>query len=216
VIIQSGKLGVYFEVRDGSDDDEAVVREMWTEDVYQMPELNKDSVLVDIGANIGAVTVWAASQDAKVVAVEPQPDNRALLERNIERNLLTDLVTIVPAAVGADSGVGFITAEQGGSRLRPVRFPDTAEVPVMGLDELFETHAPDGCDVLKMDVEGSEYQIIAGADLETLSRIGYLTIEFHGAPDDVFGLMVAKIAKLFNTHILGAPERGGYIYARRY
>jgi hypothetical protein len=42
-------------------------------------------------------------------------------------------------------------------------------------------------------------------------------MEFDAEPETgVFGQLVTKIASDFHTEILGSPERGGYIYARRY
>lgn len=199
-----------FTTRDGSPSDEAVIREMWAEDVYQLRIVNLDgATLVDIGANIGAVSVWAASQGARVIAVEPEPDNLKYLRMNIADNGVD--VTVDPVAVSDQAGTGFIAAGHGHSQLA-----DTGtEVAVCTLAELLDRNNVTEC-VLKVDIEGSEYPLIAGADIDTLKRVTFLTLEFDSATDEVFGAMIAKVAKVFNTHILGSPERGGYIYGHRY
>ncbi|WP_029925465.1 FkbM family methyltransferase [Nocardia otitidiscaviarum] len=209
-----------FTTRDGSPSDEAVIRETWCENVYQIhPEhvARRGAVVVDIGANIGAVTVYAASlgQHVRVLAVEPERDNLNLLMRNVADNNVEGQVTFAEIAISKTAGMGWIMPGHGHSLLGFE--PGTGDpIRVASLAELFAENDITECDVLKVDVEGAEYGIIAGADRDTLAKVRYLTLEFDAAPDDVFGPLVAKLAKTHGIQILGSPERGGYIYARRY
>lgn len=208
-----------FVARDGSPSDEAVIRETWSENVYRIfaSDLGRpDATMIDLGANIGAVSIYAASLNtqARIIAVEPEPDNLKHLWQNIEANGVG--VQVLEAAISSSPGSGWIVPRHGNSILTFAPQPEATQVAVLALADLFDEYAIDECDVLKIDVEGAEYDIIAGADMDTLARIRYLTLEFDAAPDDVFGPMVAKLAKLFGIQILGSPERGGYIYARRY
>jgi FkbM family methyltransferase len=174
--------------------------------------------MVDIGANIGAVSIYAASlgDHVRVLAVEPEPDNLKLLRQNIDDNAVAAQVHVCEAAVSGGRGVGYILPGHGHSVLQADPSPDSTEVSVLSLAGLFEDYGIDECDVLKVDIEGAEYPLIAGADLDTLRRVRYLTLEFDAADDETFGAMITKVAKVFNTHILGSPERGGYVYCRRY
>jgi FkbM family methyltransferase len=203
-----------FTTRDGSPSDEAVIRETWVENVYQIHEsdFSHTGILVDIGANIGAVSVYAASLGATVIAYEPEPDNLALLQQNLADNAVADRVHVHPAAVTDWHGTAQIDPRHGNSRIIE---NGNVTVTSITLNEVF-AELDDGCDVLKMDIEGSEYETIAEADIATLGKIRYLTMEFDAAPDEKFGAMITKIARVFNTHIIGSPERGGYIYGRRY
>ena len=199
--------------------DGVLVRETWVENVYQIHKSDFDGtgVLVDIGANIGTVSVYGASLGAKVIAVEPEPENVRILHENIRRNHVTHQVTVMQTAVHFDSGEGYMTPNRGNGALVFEELPGSTPTSVMTLAELLDQAGVEECDVCKIDVEGSEAYIIAGASLQTLRRIRYLTMEFDGTCDDVaWGLMVTKIAKYGNTHIIGSPERGGYIYSRRY
>lgn len=206
-----------FLTRDGSPSDEAVIRETWVENVYQIhdSDLADTGILVDIGANIGAVSVYAASlgEHVQVIAVEPEPDNLTYLEKNLADNQVADRVQVRAVAVTDWHGTAQIEPRHGNSRI--VDHGSGITVDSITLDQVF-ADLPDGCDILKMDIEGSEREVIAEASLTTLAKIRYLTMEFDAAPDAEFGAMVAKIAKVFNTHIIGSPERGGYIYGRRY
>ncbi|TLF74051.1 FkbM family methyltransferase [Nocardia cyriacigeorgica] len=210
-----------FHTRDGSPSDEAVIRETWVENVYRIHDsdiAHDGATFVDIGANIGAVTVYAASRNprARVIAVEPEPDNLGYLRRNLATNEVGGQVYVVPVAVSAAAGAGWIAARHGNSALTDVEEPGSTRVHIVTLAELFDEHGVREADFLKIDVEGAEYDIIAGTDLATLWRIKAIALEFDAAADHVFGPMIAKLAKVFGIEILGSPERGGYIYGRRY
>lgn len=218
-----------FLVREGSEPDAAVVREAWVENVYQMHpgDFNTSGVFIDIGANIGSVSVQVASwgrdrreagdselPPIRVIGYEPEPDNLRMLSENLARNGVE--ATIHNKAVSSSRGTAWITDGHGGSTLYSSVQPESHEVEVVRLIDVFADNKVDECDVLKIDTEGSEYAIIAGASLAELRRIKYLTMEFHTASDEVFGQMVATLAKVFNSHIIGSPERGGQYYGKRY
>jgi FkbM family methyltransferase len=210
-----------FHTRDGSPSDEAVIRETWVENVYRIHDsdlIRAGATFVDLGANIGAVSVYAASRapGLRVIAVEPEPDNLDLLQRNITTNQVDGQVHIARVAVAAEPGRGWIHAGHGNSTLHHEPDPDGTEIEIVTLAELLDTHSVRECDFLKIDVEGAEYDIIDGADLPTLHRINAIALEFDAVGDDRFGPMIAKLAKVFGIEILGSPERGGYVYGRRY
>jgi FkbM family methyltransferase len=70
---------------------------------------NEGDVLIDIGANVGMYSIWAAAkQNVTVYAFEPESQNYALLCRNIAVNQLQDNVTAYCVAISDD------TAENGG------------------------------------------------------------------------------------------------------
>lgn len=217
MIITAG--GMMFATRPDSVADPAVIREMFDENVYQLHphDLGHTGLLVDLGANIGAVTAWAANlnrtedRHIRVLAVEPQRENRALLERNLSGNGLTEWVTVVPEAIGESAGTALISDEHGGSRLG-----DTGDtVTVVSLDTLL-ADIPE-VDVLKIDTEGAEYPIVRGAQTATLAKARYIVMEYHQTKDRTFGMMVAKLAHTHNLHTFGSPrESGGMLYGRRY
>ncbi len=195
-----------------------VVAESFLENVYRIHHENfqDTGILIDIGANIGVVTVHALTLGAKhVLAVEPEPHNLQYLDTNLTGNNVHNQVTVVAAAVSDTPGTGWISDEYTHSSLVR-RTSGTTKTRVFSLKTLYDYNNITACDVLKIDVEGGEYAIIAGADQETLTRAAYITLEFDAADDATFGAMVTKLAKDFHIEILGSPERGGYIYAHRY
>lgn len=213
---------------DPSDDnnlDWKVVKETWVENVYQIEpsDFNDSGVFVDIGANIGAVSVFVASfnknlavgqKPIKVFAYEPEPHNLELLSKNIKMNEVVSDIKIIPQAVFPESPV--MISNRGGNANVLRKDKDSVEVKAVNLENVFANNNIPVCDVMKIDIEGAEYDVIEDASIEVLQKIKYLTLEFDGGHEEQFGKMVTKLAEVFNLHVLGRPSLGGYIYGRRY
>lgn len=135
-------------------------------------------VCLDVGANVGVYVLQLAhwsGPNGKVIAVEPNPGARTVLEKHVKLNGLTERVAIVPAAVGDAPGSAtlFATGAAGMSRLGApnAALEDTASplaVPVVTLDLLCTSHriSPDW---LLIDIEGYEIAALRGAR-ELISR----------------------------------------------
>jgi FkbM family methyltransferase len=130
---------------------------------------------VDVGAHVGYYTVRMAKRCDKVIAFEPNPENRAKLQRNVELNRLKNVV-IYPYAVGEGRyksrlylayASSTLLEGYGGGR-------SSVEVDVVPLDEVVER-----ADVIKLDVEGYEARVIEGAKNVILSQSPVLEIEHH-------------------------------------
>ena len=134
-------------------------------------------VLVDIGANVGMYTVWAAkTRGVQVYAFEPEAQNYALLNRNI---VLNDLGGRVKAyCLGLSDQVGYSelhlsALEAGGSNHslgERVDFKHEPMTPAYSqgcvaarLDDVVDSGAASVPDHIKIDVDGIEPKIIAGA-----------------------------------------------------
>src|SRR5579864_8826461 len=81
-----------------------VIREVWTDEIYRLPFGITLRYVIDLGANIGAASVWFAKRygsDA-IVAVEADAKNAALLRVNTAP---TGVVEVVEAAVGPSDGI---------------------------------------------------------------------------------------------------------------
>src|SRR5690606_2136755 len=127
--------------------------------------------ILDLGANIGAFSVLAGKLGADVVAVEPQPDNYSHLTENLSLNGLShDRVRALPVACWKHSDGVTISGEYGGTCV------DTqgTHVPTLTLGELVEA-AGRQIDLMKVDVEGSEYAILR--DTEPLACIDRIVME---------------------------------------
>jgi FkbM family methyltransferase len=124
--------------------------------------LRPNDLFVDIGANIGSFTVLSSAVcGARSIAVEPDPDTVRSLERNIEINGIASLATVVRAALGASAGVArFTIGHDTTNQVVTEGGTNTREVPIRTLDEVLDGRQPTA---IKMDVEGYEPEVIAGA-----------------------------------------------------
>jgi FkbM family methyltransferase len=221
-----------FEIRENAEDpsfdhnlDFKVVNETWIENVYRIHDYQfvDGGVFVDIGANIGAVSLFVdnfnKSRDddnkIKVYAVEPEPNNLHLLNHNIKNNA-TENITVVNNAIWHEEAIVSISNRGGNSSILGPEEEEKSEVLAITLETLFSIYDIEEVDVMKIDIEGAEFDLIINTPAETLAKIKILVLEFDKSFDGRFGKMVEKLSKQFGIDILGSPERGGYIYANRY
>lgn len=177
----------------GGHSDLHTFRRVFLSDEYRLRKGPWDTVL-DLGGNIGCVALRVARHARRVIVYEPDPLNLALLERNLSG---LDNVEVVRGAVAGERGQRKLhVAASGRWGARSTLFHDVqaqrvnaadteVEVAVTTLDALFEKHAIGRCDLLKIDVEGAEYEIFGAASRDTLARIERIVGEYHDVyPDD--------------------------------
>lgn len=158
------------------------------------------SVLYDVGANVGTYSIYAARRDraGQVVALEPESQNYAALNRNIALNRLDDRIRAFNLALSDETKLGPLrlsVLETGGANHTFDRPLDHEGRPWEGLfhqgalsftlDELIERFSPPFPNHIKIDVDGLEPKIIAGGR-RTLrdSRVYSLLIEVNeGSPE---------------------------------
>lgn len=223
---------IKFHLRDSYPTDEIVVREIWVENVYEVDpsRLGRDTIVIDVGANIGSFSIYCAFYGSKVLAIEPEPNNITALERNVELNGFKDRIEIFKFGLSNFQGRAWITDEGGGSTIkdnrgkRIWRFLRRSKsdgvrlesIPVTTLDSLFEMNSLEKVDVLKMDVEGSEIDILTATSRENLQKCKYITIEFDIRVGHLLGEAVKKLSETHHVRTMGSWERGGMIFAWLY
>jgi FkbM family methyltransferase len=175
----------------GGHSDFHVFRRIFLSDEYRLRGSRTWDTVVDLGGNAGCFAFRVAAQARRVFVYEPDPFNLAILERNLAG---LRHVAVVPQAVAAQPGTR--TLHTAASRdwagrstlfadLSTARAHSAVEVRVTTLDALFAEHAIERCDLLKIDVEGAEYEILGAASAGTLARIDRLVGEYHDVcPED--------------------------------
>jgi FkbM family methyltransferase len=115
---------------------------------------------LDIGANVGLYTLLFARAGARVFAFEPSPRNIAWLYRTLEANALST-VTVIPWAMAGDDG--FDSFETGDNcAVGHLAAGGRQPVAISSVDRFARRYgvAPD---LMKIDVEGAESLVLAGA-----------------------------------------------------
>lgn len=146
-------------------------------------DLEPGNTFVDIGANVGWFSLLGASlvgPGGRVVAVEPNPSNVALLTKSAGENGFANLEVLTVALSDRSSAVALETDGSNG-RIVPIEGPPQSPVraswvvAAQPLDELLATMALSRVDLVKLDVEGAEPLVLRGA-ASTLARYRPLII----------------------------------------
>ncbi|MEZ5572582.1 MAG: FkbM family methyltransferase [Halioglobus sp.] len=130
--------------------------------------LQPGDVVVDVGANIGYFSVLAASRvgaHGAVFAFEPEPDNFRLLCANAKLNGMEHCIHCVQAALSDHNGKGdlYLSADNFGDHQVYAGDEQRSSVPIVlhhGCEYLADRLVR--IDLLKVDTQGSEYQVIVG------------------------------------------------------
>lgn len=169
----------------------------WSEAAILRRFLPRDGVFLDVGANQGELTLVAArlAPRGRVLAFEPVPEWHARLAENVRLNAFAH-VTLVPAALSDHDGeLEMFTSDdtranasfnEGLSSLQRSEFRHVplGRVSVRRLDDVVRREGLTRVDLVKIDTEGSERQVLAGAS-ETLARFHpMLLVELN---DEAFG-----------------------------
>ena len=137
--------------------------------------------VVDLGANIGCSCLFWSREypDCTVEAFEPHATHLEMLRENLRRNGLEGRVVVHPAAAGIRQGHMFLSDQGMSSRVSAEWRPGDLSVPVV---DFFEVVGDRPIDLLKIDIEGSEYSLLADARFAKLP-VRTLVLEWHPTPD---------------------------------
>lgn len=161
---------------------------------------------VDVGANVGFFAFRMAPLAQRVICYEPAQDNMRQLEANLR---CLDNVTCVRQAVASSPGVvrlyppknpkrsGQYSLDRQGKAIDSTRFE---EIQATTLDDLFDRHRIERCDLLKLDVEGAEYEILYTTSAKTLGKTQALYGEYHNVWSSAWDTRVGTLMDFLRTH----------------
>ena len=168
-----------------------------------LSELKSDDVVYDIGANVGTYTCFLSErlQPNQVVAFEPHPSNLASLRSNLELNN-TDAI-VIERALSDTNGTAeleVVSQERGEGKHSLVADDgeETIKVELATGDQLIKSGEIPAPTVLKIDVEGAEYQVLQGLEQmlqSDLCRLIYVEVHpkhlnnYDTSPKDVEKLL---------------------------
>ena len=167
---------------------EVLVKEVFSDNYKVLSKglaFESGDVILDIGACEGMFSIMMAKlfPQTRVIALEPVPQTFYSLLRNIGLN---GAVNIEPCNVGVAKETGSMVISAcnnnmaGGSSavmtFNPVEHTQIT-VDVLSLDDVFEKYNLAKVKLLKMDIEGLEYDVIYASKL--LGRVENFVGEFH-------------------------------------
>jgi len=141
-------------------------------DKFRLSRLPSDATVLDAGAFVGLYTLKASRYAKRVVSLEPSEQNYRYLESNI---MLNGADNVEPRQVALSSKAGFSRFSQSGTTSTLSEGGQQA-VETTTLDDVVESVGH--VDLLKLDIEGSEYEVFA-ASRSALREIAKITAEIH-------------------------------------
>jgi len=180
--------------------------EIWLDKVYS-PEgykLDQDRVIFDIGANIGIFALFASanSLDGKVYSFEPFTKNAEYFEKNVRESKL-DNVKLFKKAISRDNSERVLEINDSWIKHTLVENQlnsNGTKVDCISLDEALSDI--DKCDFMKIDCEGSEYEILYYSSPETIKKIRKIVGEYHNKDsENMNGEALCKFLKQNNFQI---------------
>ncbi|MDP6121613.1 MAG: FkbM family methyltransferase [Rhodospirillales bacterium] len=190
-----------------------------------------DDVLYDIGANVGAYSIYAAKRKGvRVIAVEPNPFSFHVLARNLVLNGVLGKVTPLCLALGAGTDLGILALKDtecgsvGHSLARgegPARKGALAlQTQVCRLDTLCADMGQPPPNHIKIDVDGIEHEILMGAEAALRdSRLKSVAVEFYTHDQPVRDSIAALLDDFDLAPTSAGDRQDGYsdncIYVRR-
>ena len=166
-----------------------IAREIFALGCYRLPnKISADTVrngirnIVDLGSNVGlSLVFWSHEfRNARIFAYEPHPAHLRQLQLNVQINGLQNRVVTCPVAAGVAPATLFLTDEGPRSTLSPIPAPHALQVEVVDWFEDLAHHGllADGIDLLKIDIEGGEFVLLADPRFAELA-VRNLVLEWH-------------------------------------
>ncbi len=161
-------------------------------------------VFLDVGANVGFYSLFLNAdakrlgKELKIIAIEPDPENRARLMFNAAASNASP--TIEAVAMSDQTGTGVLCGgetNRGGIHLSDTATIGGTEVPLETLASLVARHKLEHIDAMKVDIEGFDLKV--------------LTAFFAQAPSSLFpDLLIVEIGKVATSPIVELALANGY------
>lgn len=191
--------------------DEEVVKEVIVDLEYERwgeITINEGDTVIDCGAHIGSFTRLALANKANVIAIEPADNNFELLKINTEgqKNL-----KLINALLWTGKEVAFKVDLKRGE-LNKID-GDGVMQPSVRLDDLITKFKIEKIDLLKMDIEGAEYEVLY--NFKHLKIVEQLTMEWHYGSSNLAKLILFLEKNGLTIVWLGGNGDWGKLQAKR-
>ena len=215
------RKGIKIKIRNNSTDIQAFANVWLLEEYNQRGFIPQDNgSVLDIGSHIGLYAMYISqkSPKTKIFCFEPVKDNFNLLKENISNNLLEN-VRICNSAVSnrVEKGEIFLSEDQSAHSLVQ-KSGRREKIDTTTLENIIDENHIERISVLKLDCEGSEYDIIDSLSDEILKKIENICLEYHlkSNTDARFESLKNKLMEhKFQLEILPTYEKLGMIFAKK-
>jgi FkbM family methyltransferase len=206
---------VHFEIGDGVA--MSTMLEIFGGDIYRnffQIACVKDAIILDVGSAFGDTALSFLIEGAKAVyGIEANPSWVNLANVNIGLNGYSGKAIFLNGIVDSSTGYGLVSSQADrmfnlSNAINPFD-SNSVSVPRFTLEDLIKLYPLQDA-ILKMDIEGYEYQIILNTDYQVLRIFKYIVIEYHYGFDKLkaylensgFDVIITKPHVSYSTEIV--------------
>lgn len=195
---------------------------IWLINEYSKPgfSIKENDVIIDIGSHIGMFALYASQycKKGKIFCFEPVKENYELLLENLAINKISNVLAINKAISEIDGNVTmYLNNDDSGHNLIE-KTENVIQVSSTSLKTFFDNNIIKKYDLIKIDCEGSEYNIIESLPNSYFKNIEKIIIEYHFAKKKFvsFQKLLEKLnACSFNLEKDENIEDMGMIFAKK-
>jgi len=183
-------------------------------------QINRNDVVLDIGAHIGLFTLYASQFCTKgsIFSFEPMKDNYELLLENMKLNNLKQVKIFNLAVSNSNDPIKlYINDDESGHSIYS-QSSQNLMVNSISLKKIFDENQIEHCNFLKLDCEGAEYEIIKNLPLPYFKKIDKMIIEYHMAdsnPELLIELKKILTRQNFKIETKSLFSNIGFLYAKK-
>lgn len=169
-------------------DDKWPVHEIFMRDDYRLRQLKPNlKHIVDLGAYTGDFAIQAArlNPNAKIVSLEPSSENYRYLVNNIKQNDLKKRIKTLKYACAPINGQlnFYLSINRGGHSLVGKNAEYRVKVKSLTLMDVLKRAKFKNCDLLKIDIEGGEYDLLYKLSPSKFKKFKFISMEYHNTDE---------------------------------
>ena len=179
--------------------------------------IDTTGVVIDAGANVGFFTLFAKENRAdRIYSIEPDPLPYNFLEFNFKHD--SSVITINKVLSHKNEPVDFniVLVNSVGSVMSEHRIKDdniiSTTIDSISLHNILNLEPT--INLLKLDIEGAEYDVLDNLDSNYFKNINQFFIEFHKDPKPIFNRLINEGYQVEYRHS-NENDIAGFIYAKR-
>ena len=180
-------------------------------------KIDTTGVVIDAGANVGFFTLFSKENNAKrVYSLEPDPLPYSFLESNFKYD--PSVITINKALSHKNKPINFSISllNSVGSTIDEYGVKDnnmfSTIIDSISLHNILNIEST--INLLKLDIEGAEYDVLDNLDSKYFKNINQFFIEFHKDPKPIFNRLIEEGYEVEYRHS-NENDIAGFIYAKR-
>lgn len=206
--------------------DTFIYKEIFIDKVYKrsLKNISPDSIIIDIGSNIGLSSLFFAPYCKKIIAVEAAPDNFELSLLNIKASAYNNKISCLNFALWSTSDIYLQLQNCNTQRHAPkIKISpnnnNSTGIKTVTLRDILNSYQLSYCDFLKMDIEGAEFEVLL-TDPDILDSINSIIMEYHQDITNKYHYtdLINLIKSKYNEALIEPDKNNitGLIFASRY